>query len=312
MRFVNIWVLCFVLFNLFMTLQELKKRRNELGAMFSDPAIISNPDKIKSVSREYNEINKQISESERTIVKKDNSNKVIIEIRAGAGGDEAALFASELLRMYQLFAEKNNFKIKIIDESKTSIGGYKEVTVEINGKEIYSIFKNESGIHRVQRIPGTEKNGRLHTSTATVAVLPVMENLQIDIKPDELDYEITKSGGPGGQNVNKRMTAVRLIHKPTGIIVKSQNERSLEQNKQTALQVLKAKLFKFKQQEQDRELGNERKEQIGNADRSEKIRTYNFPQDRLTDHRINKKWHNLPSIMQGNINEIIKTTNQEL
>src|SRR3989344_8484653 len=176
-----------------MTLQELKKRKDQLEAMFSDIAIISNPDKIKAVSQEYNEIAKKINIAKKTITNKDNSNKAIVEIRAGTGGDEAALFASELLTMYQLFAEKNNFNIKIINESKTSIGGYKEVTVEINGKEIYSIFKNESGIHRVQRIPGTEKSGRLHTSTATVAVLPVMENLQIDIKPDELDYEITKS-----------------------------------------------------------------------------------------------------------------------
>ncbi|KKP30456.1 MAG: Peptide chain release factor 1 [Parcubacteria group bacterium GW2011_GWA2_31_28] len=295
-----------------MTLQELKKRKDQLEAMFSDIAIISNPDKIKAVSQEYNEIAKKINIAKKTITNKDNSNKAIVEIRAGTGGDEAALFASELLRMYQLFAEKNNFNIKIINESKTSIGGYKEVTVEINGKEIYSIFKNESGTHRVQRIPGTEKNGRIHTSTATVAVLPVVENVQIDIKPEELDYEIAKSSGPGGQNVNKRMTAVRLIHKPTGIVVISQNERSLEQNKQTALQILKAKLFKVRQEEQDRKLGNERKEQIGTADRSEKIRTYNFPQDRLTDHRINKTWHNLPSIMQGNINDIIKITSQEL
>lgn len=295
-----------------MNLQELKKRKDELGAMFSDPLIVSNPDKIKAVSQEYNEIAKKISVKEKTSANKDSSNKAIMEIRAGAGGDEAALFASELLRMYQLFAEKNNFNIKIIDENKTSIGGYKEVVVEINGKEIYSTLKNESGTHRVQRIPGTEKNGRIHTSTVTVAMLPLLENVQIDIKPEELDYEITKSGGPGGQNVNKRMTAVRLIHKPTGIVVSSQNERSLDQNKQTALKVLKAKLFKVKQDEQDNKLESERNEQIGTADRSEKIRTYNFPQDRLTDHRINKTWHNLPSIMQGNINEIIKTTNQEL
>ena len=295
-----------------MNLQELKKRKDELGAMFSDPLIISNADKIKAVSQEYNEIAKKISVMEKTSANKDSSNKAIMEIRAGAGGDEAALFASELLRMYQLFAEKNNFNIKIIDENKTSIGGYKEVVVEINGKEIYSILKNESGTHRVQRIPGTEKNGRIHTSTATIAVLPLVENVQIYIKPEELDYEIAKSGGPGGQNVNKRMTAVRLIHKPTGIVVNSQNERSLDQNKQTALKVLKAKLFKVKQEEQDNKLESERKEQIGTADRSEKIRTYNFPQDRLTDHRINKTWHNLPSIMQGNIEEIIKTTNNEL
>lgn len=299
-----------------MNLQELKKRKNELGDMFSDPLIISNTDKIKAVSQEYNEIAKKISLLEKTSADKNNSNKdskkAIMEIRAGAGGDEAALFVSELLRMYQLFAEKNNFNIKIIDENKTSIGGYKEVVVEINGKEIYSTLKNESGTHRVQRIPGTEKNGRIHTSTATVAILPLLENVQIDIKPDELNYEITKSSGPGGQNVNKRMTAVRLIHKPTGIVITSQNERSLDQNKQTALEILKAKLFKIKQDEQNNKLESERKEQIGTADRSEKIRTYNFPQDRLTDHRINKTWHNLPSIMQGNINEIIKTTNQEL
>lgn len=296
-----------------MNLQELKQRRNELSAMFSDNDVVSNPNKIKSVSQEYNEISKKISEIEKKSINNNSpSNKAIIEIRAGAGGDEAGLFASELLRMYQLFAEKNNFKINIIDENKTSIGGYKEVIVEINGNNIYSMLKNESGTHRVQRVPGTEKSGRLHTSTATIAVLPVVKNVQIDIKPDELDYEVAKSGGPGGQNVNKRITAVRLIHKPTGIVVNSQNERSLEQNKQIALEVLKARLFKIKQEEQACKLRDDRKEQIGTADRSEKIRTYNFPQDRLTDHRINKTWHNLPNIMQGNINEIIKYTNKEL
>ena len=200
---------------------------------------------------------------------------------------------------------KKNWQINLIDENKSEIGGYKEIIFEIKGKNAYTLLENEAGTHRVQRIPVTEKNGRIHTSTATIAVLPEPKGTQVEIRPEDLDFETTKSSGPGGQNVNKRMTAVRMRHKPTGIVVTSQVERSLDQNRQHALQLLKAKIYSQEQEKAQTSLSQERRSQIGQAKRAEKIKTYNFPQNRLTDHRINKSWHNLDQIMEGNIENVL-------
>lgn len=235
------------------------------------------------------------------------SKGVIMEIRAGAGGDEAAIFAADLFRMYSKYAQSQNWKTAVIDSNRTSIGGLKEVIFEINSPEAFEQLKNESGVHRVQRVPKTEKNGRVHTSTASVAVLPKVEAAEVKINPNDLEIEAVRSSGPGGQNVNKRSTAVRIVHKPTGVVVFSQTERSQSQNKEIAMEILRAKIYEFERSKQLSQITQERREQIGTADRSEKIRTYNYPQNRITDHRINKSWHDLETIVDGKLDAIIKT-----
>lgn len=232
--------------------------------------------------------------------------KIIVEVRAGAGGDEASLFAGQLFRMYQRFAEKNRWHFSLIDSSPTTLGGYKEVIAEIGGSGIYQKLKYEMGVHRVQRVPETEKNGRVHTSTASVAIMPEAEEIDIEINPADVTVEFFRSSGPGGQNVNKVETAVRLIHKPTGLVVTSQDGRSQVKNREHAMTLLRTRLFDAKRTAEDAKRASERKEQIGTADRSEKIRTYNFPQDRITDHRINQSWHNIEKILEGNIEPIIE------
>jgi len=236
----------------------------------------------------------------------DSTKGLILEIRAGAGGEEAAIFASDLFRMYSKFANLNNWKIRILDSNRTPIGGLKSITAEIDSADAYNKLKYESGVHRIQRIPKTEKNGRIHTSTATIAVLPCFKNIQININPSELKIDVTRSSGPGGQNVNKVETAVRLTHLPTGIVVLCQSERSQSQNKEKALEILKVKLYDLKHREQKEKITEERRQQIGGAERAEKIRTYNFPQNRVTDHRIGKNWHNLEEVMEGKLEPIIK------
>jgi peptide chain release factor 1 len=231
---------------------------------------------------------------------------VIIEIRAGAGGEEAAIFAADLFRMYTKYAQSQGWNFSILDSNRTSIGGFKEVIFEVNGQTVFEQLKNESGVHRVQRIPKTEKSGRIHTSTASVAILPKVEATKVKINPQDLKIDVARSSGPGGQNVNKRSTAVRITHLPTNIVVFSQTERSQPQNKEIALAILRAKLFEMKQNEQMSQLSAERRAQIGTADRSEKIRTYNFPQNRITDHRLGKSWHNLETILDGKLDSIIK------
>lgn len=231
---------------------------------------------------------------------------VIMEIRAGAGGEEAAIFAADLFRMYTKYAQSQGWGFSIIDSSRTTLGGFKEVILEINGTNAFDKLKNESGVHRVQRVPSTEKNGRLHTSTATVAVLPKVEAAEVKINPQDLQIDAVRSSGPGGQNVNKRSTAVRVVHLPTNITVFSQTERSQPQNKEIALEILRAKLYDLKQQETLAQVGAERRQQIGGAERSEKIRTYNFPQNRITDHRLNKSWHNLETILEGKMDVMVK------
>lgn len=239
-------------------------------------------------------------------------NSIIMEIRAGAGGREAALFAADLFKMYSKYSALQDWKQKTLDSHLTELGGIKQITFEINGEDVLPKMKYEAGVHRVQRIPETEKSGRIHTSTATVAVLPKPKTTDINIRADQLKINYYRASGPGGQNVNKRDTAVRITHIPTGLVVTSQTERSQLQNKENALAILSAKLLEEKEQKEASKLGGERKAQIGWAMRAEKIRTYNFPQDRITDHRIKKKWHNIEDMMNGKLDKMIKTLQKML
>ena len=236
---------------------------------------------------------------------KDDDKNVICEIRAGAGGEEAALFAGTLFRMYSMYAEKKHWKLEILNENETGLGGYKEISFMITGKGAYSRLKFESGVHRVQRVPDTEASGRIHTSTATVAVLPVVEDVEIAINPSDIKMEVFRSSGAGGQHINKTSSAVRLIHEPTGIVVECQTERSQFQNKDNAMRMLKTKLYDMEKQKQDSEVRNARKSQVGSGDRSEKIRTYNYPQGRITDHRIGLSIYQMEDFLNGNLDEMI-------
>ncbi len=236
---------------------------------------------------------------------KDDDKNVICEIRAGAGGEEAALFAGTLFRMYSMYAERKHWKLEILNENETGLGGYKEISFMITGKGAYSRLKFESGVHRVQRVPDTEASGRIHTSTVTVAVLPVVEDVEVEINPSDIKMEVFRSSGAGGQHINKTSSAVRLIHEPTGIVVECQTERSQFQNKDNAMRMLKTKLYDMEKQKQDSEIRNARKSQVGSGDRSEKIRTYNYPQGRITDHRIGLSIYQMEDFLNGNLDEMI-------
>ena len=235
----------------------------------------------------------------------DDDKNIMCEIRAGAGGDEAALFAGTLFRMYSMYAEKKHWKIDILNENETELGGYKEITFMITGKGVYSRLKFESGAHRVQRVPDTESSGRIHTSAATVAILPVVEDVEIEINPADIKMEVYRASGAGGQHVNKTSSAVRLIHEPTGIVAECQTERSQVQNREYAMRLLKSRLYEIEKSKRDAELANERKSQVGTGDRSEKIRTYNYPQGRITDHRIGLSIYQMENFLNGDLDEMI-------
>ena len=235
----------------------------------------------------------------------DDDKNIICEIRAGAGGEEAALFAGTLFRMYTMYAEKKHWKLEILNENETGLGGYKEISFMITGKGVYSRLKFESGVHRVQRVPDTESSGRIHTSTATVAVLPVVEDVEIDINPADIKMEVFRSSGAGGQHINKTSSAVRLIHEPSGVVVECQTERSQFQNRDNAMKMLRTKLYEIEKQKQDSEIANSRKSQVGSGDRSEKIRTCNYPQGRITDHRIGMSIYQMENFLNGDLDEMI-------
>jgi peptide chain release factor 1 len=269
------------------------------------------PDLQEMAQEEINDLNQQIealeAEMRQLLVPKDarDDKNVYIEIRAGAGGDEAGLFAADLFRMYTRYAEARGWKTELIDENRTGVGGYKEVIMQVKGKGAYSVFKYESGVHRVQRVPATESQGRIHTSTVTVAVMPELE--EVDIVLDERDLEITNtfSAGPGGQHMQKNATAARVVHKPTGIMIRIQSQRSLTQNKLLALQILQSRLQEMEESKQNAATAADRKAQVGSGERSEKIRTYNYPQSRVTDHRIGFTSHNLQAVMEGSLEPFI-------
>ncbi len=232
--------------------------------------------------------------------------KIILEVRAGTGGDEASLFAGDLARMYQKYAAKKGWTFSILDASESGARGYKTLIAEMGGQGVYDALRQESGVHRVQRVPVTERQGRIHTSTASVAVLPIVEAKAVEIKESDLEVTFSRAGGPGGQNVNKVETAVRILHKPTGIVVSCRSERFQHANREKAMEILRAKLYEIEQLKATGSIDELRRAQIGSGDRSEKIRTYNFPEDRITDHRIGKKFHNIEKIMEGDFDPIVK------
>ena len=277
----------------------------EAEEMVSDPEMKELAEEESSKARE--KLPKLEEELKLLLIPKDpdDDKNIICEIRAGAGGDEAALFAGTLYRMYTMYAERKHWKIEVLNENETGLGGYKEISFMITGKGAYSRLKFESGVHRVQRVPETEASGRIHTSTATVAVLPVVEDVQIEINPADIKMEVFRASGAGGQHVNKTSSAVRLIHVPTGMVAECQTERSQTQNREYAMKLLKSRLYEKEKQERDSKLASERKSQVGSGDRSEKIRTYNYPQGRITDHRIGLSIYQMEDFLNGNLDEMI-------
>jgi len=293
-------------------LEKLESLEKELQE--TEEILKGNDEEIKAMAQEEkNRLEKEKGDILNKTAKKTEElpDNLIMEIRAGAGGAEASLFAREIFEMYRAYAAKKGWKTALLDESKSELEGYKEVIFEIEGEDAYKKMRYESGVHRVQRIPATEKSGRVHTSTASVAVLPKAREVDVEINPQDIKIEFFRSSGPGGQNVNKVETAVRIYHLPTGVVVASQESRSQQKNRERAFSILRSKILDARLQRETQKTATERKKQIGTGDRSEKIRTYNFPQDRLTDHRIKKSWHNLPGIMEGNLDEVIEDLQKE-
>ncbi len=294
--------------NMYREYEATSKSLKETESMLDDNL---DDDMKEMVKQEIEDLQEKLSGIEEDlkvalIPKDENDDKdIIMEIRAGAGGDEAGLFAADLFRMYSRYAQEQGWNVEIINANESGIGGFKEVVFEVKGKNVFSRLKYERGVHRVQRVPVTESSGRIHTSTATVAVLPEADEVDVDINNDDLRIDIFHSGGAGGQNVNKVATAVRITHIPTGIVTVCQDERSQLRNKNKAMAVLRARLLDIEKMKQEEEMGEERRSQLGTGGRSEKIRTYNFPQDRVTDHRIGLSLHNLEGVLEGNLDELI-------
>ena len=341
-------------------LENIEGKYRRLTLSLSDPALLSNPQKLKEIAKQraeieplvrkyedYKRVKKQIKESqdiladsgtesefralaetelrelEETEKKLEEEIKILLlpkdpydekdvflEIRAGAGGDESSLFAQDLFRMYSRYAEGRGWQFEVVNTSVSPIGGFKEVIVNIRGKKVYSSLKYESGVHRVQRVPRTEASGRIHTSTVTVAVLPEADEVDVKLDPKDLKIEAFGASGPGGQSVNRNYTAIRVTHKPSGMVVSCQDEKSQHRNKEKALRILRSRLMDIAKSKQDAEIARNRKSQVGTGERSEKIRTYNFPQSRVTDHRINLTLHNLEAVLDGELGEVIEKLSQ--
>jgi peptide chain release factor 1 len=340
---------------MFQELKNIEEKYRQLTLSLSNPTLISDPQKIREISKErssleplikkyedYKKVKKHIKEAEEILASPDSESElkklaeaelkellqkeekleqeikilllpkdpndernVFLEIRAGAGGDEASLFAQDLFRMYSRFAEKKGWKVEIMNASYSPIGGFKEIIFDVKGDKVYSLLKYESGVHRVQRVPQTEASGRIHTSTVTVAVLPEADEVDVKIDPKDLKIEAFGASGPGGQNVNRNYTAIRVTHAPSGLVVNCQDEKSQHRNKEKALRILRSRLLAIAQREQQAQIAQNRKSQVGTGERSEKIRTYNFPQTRVTDHRLNLTLHQLENILDGEMDELI-------
>jgi peptide chain release factor 1 len=285
--------------------QELDESRSMLDDNLDEEMKSFVKEEMATLEQRHGRLSNEIVEALVTGDLRD-SKDVIMEIRAGAGGDEAALFASDLYRMYVRYAQNLSFHTEVLNTSDIGIGGLKEVVFEIKGKGAFGKFKFESGVHRVQRVPATESSGRIHTSTVTVAVMSEMEDVEVNIDPDDLKIDIFHAGGSGGQNVNKVATAVRITHLPSGLVAVCQDERSQLKNKTKAMSVIRARLYDIEYRKQQEEVAEARRSQVGTGDRSEKVRTYNFPQDRITDHRIGLSIHNLPRVLEGEMGELVQ------